>query len=272
MDSINKCLDKKHFLSYPYNIDYRYNSRGFRDNEWPDQVDALRNAIWCVGDSCTIGIGSPLEHTWVNLLSRNLSQRTINISMEGASNDWISRRAAQIQEYIKPSCMIIMWSYVSRREINNNQLDDEKRRLPRDPIQQNLLADADNFKGNLDRLLKFDSKIINFLVPGTFPTSCIDESRKIWNDIKEKDWPDSCPDDLENLSKHIKDKITQTYAVWEYLKFNKKIQYLLLSYDVTEVKQLDLARDGHHFDIKTSQWIVNQIISKFRDPYLKQGK
>ena len=37
MDDLNKCDTKiiQHFLSYPYPISYKLNSRGFRDEEWP---------------------------------------------------------------------------------------------------------------------------------------------------------------------------------------------------------------------------------------------
>ena len=36
LDSYAACLDKKHFKSYPHKVEYRYNSRGFRDTEWPE--------------------------------------------------------------------------------------------------------------------------------------------------------------------------------------------------------------------------------------------
>ena len=57
MDSPDLCLDSKHFKSYPYSVSYQYNSRGYRDHEWPDD---LQNAVWCIGDSFTVGIGSPV--------------------------------------------------------------------------------------------------------------------------------------------------------------------------------------------------------------------
>ena len=63
-------VNKKYFKNYPYPIEYVYNSRGFRDAEWPESVDELRNAIWCIGDSFTVGLGSPLAHTWPYLLQQ----------------------------------------------------------------------------------------------------------------------------------------------------------------------------------------------------------
>ena len=54
MDSEKSCLDPKHFYSYPYSVSYQFNSRGFRDNEWPADI---HNSIWCFGDSFTVGLG-----------------------------------------------------------------------------------------------------------------------------------------------------------------------------------------------------------------------
>ena len=51
-DCRQHCLDRKHFDTYPYTIEYRYNSRGFRDNEWPDTIEELKNCIWCFGERC----------------------------------------------------------------------------------------------------------------------------------------------------------------------------------------------------------------------------
>jgi hypothetical protein len=116
IDSLESCLDKKHFESYPYDITYRYNSRGFRDTEWPDSIKELQSAIWCVGDSFTVGIGSPLEHTWPWILQKATQRRTINVSMDGASNMWIARKSLDIVNKIKPAHLIIQWSYISRRE------------------------------------------------------------------------------------------------------------------------------------------------------------
>ncbi|NBR26034.1 MAG: hypothetical protein EBU08_20080, partial [Micrococcales bacterium] len=46
MDSLNRCLDREVFTQWPHSIDYRYNSRGFRDQEWPED---LESAVWCLG-------------------------------------------------------------------------------------------------------------------------------------------------------------------------------------------------------------------------------
>jgi hypothetical protein len=76
MDTLEKCLDKDHYLSYTKDISYRYNSRGFRDHEWPED---LSDVIWCVGDSFTVGIGQPFEETWPNILQKQIGMRCLNL-------------------------------------------------------------------------------------------------------------------------------------------------------------------------------------------------
>jgi hypothetical protein len=129
IDSAEYCMDKKHFDSYPYQVNYKYNSRGFRDEEWPTDINELKQAVWCVGDSFTVGIGSPVEHTWVYQVGRQLNKKTINVSMDGASNEWIARKVLQIQETISPDLIIIQWSYTHRREHEYILLSDEDRRI-----------------------------------------------------------------------------------------------------------------------------------------------
>jgi hypothetical protein len=129
LDSAGRCLSKKHFQEYPHSITYQYNSRGFRDQEWPLDCSELSDAVWCIGDSFTAGIGSPLQFIWPQVLSKKLGCRTINISMDGASNDWISRIASKIIKEVNPSTIVILWSYFHRREDPNSKLPNEQRRM-----------------------------------------------------------------------------------------------------------------------------------------------
>jgi hypothetical protein len=129
LDSFDKCLNKKHFLDYPHTVEYHYNSRGFRDAEWPNTIEELQNAIWCVGDSFTVGLGSPYEFTWPQVLAKVTGRRCINVSMDGASNAWISRRAQQIIKEVAPKQLVVLWSYTHRRESPDINLSDEARRL-----------------------------------------------------------------------------------------------------------------------------------------------
>jgi hypothetical protein len=137
MDSLELCQDREHYLSYPHKVEYHYNSRGFRDAEWPDD---LSNVIWCIGDSYTVGLGSPREHTWPYMLQQRLVRRTINVSLDGASNNWIARIGSAILTEFPNANIVTHWSFLHRRELGveeikqlhnspDCQVASEKRRL-----------------------------------------------------------------------------------------------------------------------------------------------
>jgi hypothetical protein len=126
VDSLNSCRDKKYWKEYPHNIVYQYNSRGFRDQEWPED---LKSAIWCVGDSFTLGLGQPYHHIWPVVLSKQLNINTVNISMNGASNDWMTDKIKIICQQVAPKIIIVQWSHIHRRQDKNIFLTDEERRI-----------------------------------------------------------------------------------------------------------------------------------------------
>ena len=202
IDSPDACEDLDHFRQYPHTVLYRYNSRGFRDQEWPDD---LATAVWCLGDSFTVGLGSPVSHTWPQQLALLSQRRVINISMNGASNQWIHRRALQIIDAVQPTNMVIMWSYLHRREDANTELTDEERRIYNEPS-----TDQQDLQMLCDQINSFNATGTNILhtaVPFFAPYEMI------------------VPPELNILT----------------------------------VEKLDLARDGLHFDIKTSSWLANQL-------------
>lgn len=255
MDCVFDCVDLQHFLQWPWPIDYQYNSRGFRDQEWPDKADQLKQAIWCIGDSFTVGLGSPLLHTWPQCLQTITGQRVINVSMDGASNEWIVRQAQSIVHGVDPCNMIIMWSYTHRREKPDVNLSDEDRRIwhkaELDPEQdwQNFLS----CKHQLDSVIQ----ACQFSVP-KFHWNFFDVAG-CWNSICGPDWPE-CPltrHDYDLLPKWIRDEIHELHGVRESLEQT-------LNLGVIPVAALDRARDGYHFDKLTSQWVAQHAMQYLR--------
>lgn len=256
LDSYVHCFDKNHFKSYPYEIDYVYNSRGFRDQEWPDSTQDLKNAVWCIGDSFTVGLGAPVEHTWPRRLGKKSGQRIINISMDGASNQWIARTVEKIVCEIDPTNIVIMWSYTHRRESDNNALDDECRRMYFEEKQTELNPAADwqdflNCKSRVDSI----TKSVQFAVPCFHPE--ILNVYKCWNSIKGQDWPPA-PNTLKELSllpqwilNELTDLHNLTHQIQQTLELN-----------LFHVDNLDFARDGCHFDIVTADWIAELALSQ----------
>lgn len=166
VDMLEHCLDKQYFKQYPYRVNYNFNSRGFRDSEWPSELKELQNAVWCVGDSFTVGIGQPFDHIWPQVLQNNINKRTISVAMDGASNQWIARQAQQIAQHIQPVNMVIMWSYFHRREHPDSVLTDEDRRMHYcDDRTVSWQQDIQNFNNCLSLLENFGTNILHSFVP-----------------------------------------------------------------------------------------------------------
>lgn len=260
LDSIERCIDIQHFKNYPFDIEYRYNSRGFRDHEWPTN---LTDAIWCVGDSFTVGIGQPFAHIWPQILGSKIKKRTINFSMDGASNNWISRRSLDLIHMVNPDNLVIMWSYVERRERMDllharwteiyHQIKDPY--WPIDVSLQQVRNLPEKIKHEIQQFHKIDLD---------FFTSCNDDMM-IYQDVEASDndnfdnWC-ACVDLVAGYDQIIHAVIPQwvedhetNKRYWEYLdqRVVKKIRPFAC---------LDRARDGHHFDILTAEHFVRQVI------------
>lgn len=258
LDSLKKCLDKNYFKSYPYIVEYVFNSRGFRDAEWPDTLEELQDSIWCVGDSFTVGLGSPITHTWPNILQSNTNKRCINVSMDGASNKWIARKVLEIIKTIHPKIIVIQWSYIPRDELCDSTLTDEDRRI--DVAKNKNIDELRLISLKLIQDIEFQKdqcKIIHSFVPyGTLLDRSYNEN--IWECLWKNNWP-SLPDTLNEfncLEKNIVNEL-KNFNVYDvlyvYYQLIDSIMY------VPEIKSLDLARDGHHYDIITATNFVDQV-------------
>lgn len=158
MDSLQNCRNKKYFLNYSKNISYRYNSRGFRDHEWPED---LSDVIWCVGDSFTVGIGQPIEETWPALLTARTGRTTINIGQDGCSNDTMNLRINEICKLYDPKFVVVMWSYLARRRVNNGDRNHDKNDF-------GLQKDLANFGKNYLAVNSLPTNVVNLLIPYAF--------------------------------------------------------------------------------------------------------
>jgi hypothetical protein len=258
IDSIDWCKNKKHFESYPHKISYNYNSRGFRDAEWPNDLDKLKNAVWCVGDSFTVGLGSPIEHTWVYQVSKQLKKQTINVSMDGASNEWIARKVIQICETVSPKLIIIQWSYTNRREHKNLTLSDEARRIHCEKHAEN--NDIENTISCIESVIKKStSNVIHSFIPNCGATVDVD---RLWENIQGQDWP-ACPTNLvefQQLEKFVVDELKTVIQEYDSIKNHFEWKILLNKINhVPEIVRLDLARDGHHYDLLTAQQFARDV-------------
>jgi hypothetical protein len=176
LDSIDKSPDPDYFQNYAWPIAYEFNNRGFRDSEWPDSLEDLQQSIWCIGDSFTVGIGVPYQHTWFCRLGQATGRRTINVSMDGASNNWIARRARQILDVVQPAHMVIHWSFLHRRETHDVGLLDEQRRLYN--VKSSAQEDIDNLAQCISSL-GTHANIVHSFIPEFAPAADIDRAVRL---------------------------------------------------------------------------------------------
>jgi hypothetical protein len=222
LDTLLRCKNKIHFLRYNKQLDYNYNSRGYRGKNWPEYSN-LTQCIWCVGDSFTAGMGQPESERWSSLLENKLMNETINISLHGASNDWIERISNYIVNHISPDILVIQWTYIFRRELSNPLLSDEKRRIH--SVKKSLLSDSNHYENFFKCLLSIEENKRNTKIIHTFiPNWC--------NTLSEKN------------------------IIWDMFINKNNISPLL----VMNSEQLDYARDYHHYDVKTASRYANDIL------------
>ena len=269
INSYHACRDKQYFLQYPHEVVYHFNSRGFRDREWPFMLQDLQESVWCVGDSFTVGIGQPFDHIWPQVLQRAIGRRVINISMDGASNDWIFRKALQVLDVVNPIKVICMWSYTHRRELANPTLDDESRRLHTSHATPS--QDLEHWLQLMNMLQhRYADQVINCTIPEFHPVYQIAE---IWQSVKDNSWG-SCPKNLHefyDLDDHIQHELQHVHQCFDLMLDTYKMAdagcAVLQHVAPTQSKvimtnqPLDWARDHHHFDILTAEWIVDQILN-----------
>lgn len=247
IDSVDQCRDPQWFQQWSWPIQYSYNSRGFRDSEWPSD---LSQVIWCVGDSFTVGIGSPRTHTWPWLLQQRTGLRTINISMDGASNNWICRTAQNILQEFPQAQVAVHWSYIHRRELSVDAALEKKfaefYAAVKDP-QWPVCAFAE-YDG-LPALIRLELEHVYGWQPVVY-----DDDRSI-SHVRS-----SHAEDLENAKfciTQLPPKVIQS-SIPRWMPAHLRPSW---SNSVIATPQLDWARDWHHYDIKTSSWLVDKIIS-----------
>lgn len=106
-------FDMKPFYEYPHEVKYVFNSRGYRDEEWPED-DKLKDAIWCLGDSSCMGSAIPYESSWSRLLQKETGVRCINIAHPGNGYDQNVSQALRIFKELEPKVLIISWTWIHR--------------------------------------------------------------------------------------------------------------------------------------------------------------
>ena len=94
-------------------IDYRFNSYGFRDEEFKKD----KQSIVCIGGSQSFGVGVALENTWPYLMGQLLGIKTYNLSIPAGSMDAVYRVLSQWLPEIDPLAVCVVEPPHARREL-----------------------------------------------------------------------------------------------------------------------------------------------------------
>lgn len=105
----------------PTDISYKYNSQGFRSDEF-ESWEGHSTRIVFAGCSHTEGIGLPIEDTWANIFHKkicnDLNQKIPfwNIAAGGTGLDHLVRYLIHYGDLLRPNIIISLLPHVIRRE------------------------------------------------------------------------------------------------------------------------------------------------------------
>jgi len=107
----------KEFHEYPIqDFDYQFNSWGFRGEDFEQYLGDKVNI--CLGDSITVNIGGPVEHSWCSQLAEHFDIPTLNLGMNAAGNDAIKLVCDRACELFNVQNIFVMYSYLPRRLVD----------------------------------------------------------------------------------------------------------------------------------------------------------
>ena len=114
IDSPDRCTNSEWFENYPVqDFNYSYNSWGFRGPDYNQYLG--KPVILCLGDSFTVNLGGPIEHSWPSLIQKHFGIPCINLGMDGAGNDAMQLVYNRACELFNVNLTFVVYSYLHRR-------------------------------------------------------------------------------------------------------------------------------------------------------------
>jgi hypothetical protein len=99
-------------------VGYEFNSLGYRGPEFDREPGEA--AVMFLGDSNTLGLGTPWDGLWTSLVTKHLQERwgipvrQCNLGWGATGSDYTAMMLHQSVEVLRPSVVFILWSFVSR--------------------------------------------------------------------------------------------------------------------------------------------------------------
>lgn len=118
LDQPDRCLKGvKWWYNYPIqDFNYKFNSWAFRGPEYTPYVGKKVNI--CLGDSFTLNLGGPIEHSWPSFLSEKFDIPCLNLGMDGAGNDAIKIVYDRAIKLFNVQNTFVMHTFLHRRLVD----------------------------------------------------------------------------------------------------------------------------------------------------------
>ena len=183
-------------------IDYSFNSLGFRDDEFPTNLNYL-----AVGCSHTQGVGLHREQTWVSQLSNMIGEKVFNAGISGAAQDTVYRVLDQLLPNYHPKVVFMLAPPSWRMELSDDNqtfkvynfhsyAEDRSKHL--DFYFQNDINSSINSQRNIDAIQnicnKWNSKLITLL-----------SDHDLITDERARDLMHSSPDAQKDVANKFKE-------------------------------------------------------------------
>ena len=164
IDHPDECQEKIWWYTYlVQDFDYQFNSWGFRGPEYTQYIGKQVNI--CLGDSFTVNVGGPIEHSWCSQLAEYFDIPTLNLGMDGAGNDAIRLVYERACKIFDVQNTFVMYSYLHRRLVG-------------DKFTVQGYSNSENFKYFLEHRIP---NVFEYTLPGWNYT---DEERQFLSEIE----------------------------------------------------------------------------------------
>jgi len=124
IDAPDTCtLGENYWNNHPDYYEYKFDSLGFRGSDTTeylkDRCDTKVNI--CVGDCNTLNLGGPVEHSWPAILSKKLSEPTLNLGVNGLSSYYYPSLINKAKSLWNVDKIFLLYNlYDEKTEVNNN--------------------------------------------------------------------------------------------------------------------------------------------------------
>lgn len=250
MDHPDHCIDKEWFENYPVqDFDYQFNSWGFRGPEYDQYIGKTVNI--CLGDSFTINLGGPIEHSWPSLLQEKFDIPCLNLGMNGAGNDAIRLVCERASKMFDVQNTFVLYSYLNRRLVNGVFTSEPCDHLDNvEYFKQQVISDCIyQFLPAWNYTLEEQEYLYDMAKPyihETFWREGIQRSlvsEDAYNNLKGADWP-AYKKFIDGAHPHM--DITSE-------EFRLPLKY-----------RFSTNRDGHHMNLDSNQKLVESLIEQWK--------